>query len=40
MLTPTVSYRDLLFGYVYNRCSHTYRLVAEEGQTGKRDGGM
>ncbi len=40
MLTPTVSYKEPLFGYVYNRCSHTYRLIVEEGQTGKREEGM
>jgi len=29
MLTPTVSYRAPLFAYVYNRCSHTFTLIAE-----------
>lgn len=39
MLTPTKSYREPLFIYAYDRCSHTYRLIAEEDQPGK-SGGM
>jgi hypothetical protein len=39
MLTPTLSYREPSLLYVLDRCSHTYRLVAEQGRTVK-NGGM
>lgn len=38
MLTATASCRPAVFGYAYNRCKHTYVLVFEEEQAGKRGG--
>ncbi len=39
MLSPTVTYREPLFIYAYDRCKHTYRVIIEEDWTGK-DGGI
>ena len=38
MLTMTESYREPVFGYAYNRCNHTYRLVFEVEKIEKHGG--
>jgi hypothetical protein len=38
MLSPTVTYKEPLFVYVFGRCNHTYRLLADEAPTIKTGG--
>jgi hypothetical protein len=38
MLKPTESYREPIFGYAYNRCDHSYRLVFEVEKIEKHGG--
>ena len=38
MLSPTVTYKEPLFVYVFSRCNHTYRLLADEAPTIKTGG--